>query len=469
MLGLYTKFRCSIWVILALLLTTSIATAQNVEAANLNYHQAVASLKRGKVWRSTLKLKKAIKENPNHDAAYLLLIKLYVHNGKERKAMPYIEQLATVQATSQRRSIEKSYYTAYKGILDKNFLDAQQQIKHTIVEVHKNQQFDFSILSRCYNALGYLDVIQHPSEQSSRRKWVVNKRTLLNARFLFEEALRYQPQSQVAAKNYNTVNTALKEPPNKIDPYQIIDLSQENALETVATNQANPMLKADPKLLPDGIVGMTNAMGEFDEVVLMIDISGSMRVHSLSKKEFTRYRIMKNLVYALLNNLNSHVLVGAISVGGTCEQQPSMKLATSKNRKLLSTTLSSLKADGHTPVNNALKHIPELFQSDANKRAVLFITDGMESCAPESTCELSAWLGSQNIELHVLTFLEEVGATLEYQSYSCMTQTSNGSINAISQTGDIEIRDFNFYIEEKLILPPLEQEKTEDAAVASVH
>ncbi len=468
MLRLYTILIRSLWVLLLLFVTISSINAQDVEEANLLYHQAIAVLKRGKTMHATRQLKKAIKENPIHDAAYLLLIKLYVHTGRSKKALPYIERLALVEATSPKRAIEKIYYVAYKEILEENFLTAQKQIKDAIVEAYKKQQFDFSMLSRCYNALGYLDVMQHLSEQGTQKKRIVEKRVLLNARLLFEEALRYQPKSQVAATNYNIINTALRQAPSKIESYQLIDLIPEKPLAALATKEEKPTLKADPALLPSGIVGITEALSAFYEIILMIDISGSMRLHSLSKQQFTRHRIMKNMVYALLNNLDANVLVGAVSVGGSCDQSPLMKLPTSQNRKAIATTLETIEADGHTPVNVALTHMPELYQSSNSKRAVLFITDGMESCDPEATCELSAWLGGQNIELHILTFLEEVGAPLEYKSYACMTQTSNGSINAISPKGDIEVRDFNFYIEEKLILPPLEQEKTEDAAIASI-
>ncbi|NJK83437.1 MAG: hypothetical protein HC912_06070 [Saprospiraceae bacterium] len=125
--------------------------------------------------------------------------------------MPYLTKLSTLQPSSLHQAMEIDYLMGYYFILQKDFVQAEEQLKKTIVAAYKNGQSNFyDLLSRCYNALGYLNAMRQPVEMRNKQIMVLHKRTLFNSRTLFEEALRYNPQHKVAANNYNRVNTALQ-------------------------------------------------------------------------------------------------------------------------------------------------------------------------------------------------------------------------------------------------------------------
>lgn len=428
------------------------------------YYQSITHLKRGHNLRSVKCLKKALALNPSNDAAHLLLIKIYIKLRAEEKAIPYLVQLSTLQPTSTYRAIEMGYLLGYNYILQQDFPQAEKQLKQTIVEAYKHGQSNFyDILSRCYNALGYLNAMQHPTEIKNKQILVLHKRTLFNSRTLFEEALRFNPQHKIAADNYNRVNTALQIPPNRIDPFpKNLD---EGADNPIIPHFTAPIADVNSTLLPTRLELMSEWMNDCDELLLMLDISGSMRVNTKLNIENTKFGIMKNLVFHFLNTLDHKVNLGLVTVGGSCESKPLVEMTTSSSRRTLYNALQKVEADGYTPVSRSLRHAPSLFESDSKKRAILFITDGTDSCLPDETCDISMWLGAQNIALHVLTFLEEKDALLEYKAYNCMTQTTNGHLNLFSPTGTIEQKDFNLKVEEALLLPIMQKQVIEEGIV----
>ncbi len=449
---------------LIFLLSNPALAKDSIEDSKTYYYQSITHLKRGRNLKAVSCLKKALVLNPSNDAAYLLLIKIYIKSKKEQKAIPYLAQLHTLQPSSTYRAIEMGYLLGYNYILQQDFPKAEKQLKQTIVEAYKYGQSNFyDILSRCYNALGYLNAIQHPAEIKNQQILVLHKRTLFNSRMLFEEALRYNPQHKIAADNYNRVNTALQMPPDRIDPFS------ENPNEALSNNTIShfsaPVAPVNPILLPVGLELMAEWMNNCDELLFMLDISGSMRVNPQFNIENTRFSIMKNLVFHFLNTIDYKVNLGLVTVGGACESEPVIKLTTSSPRRLLSDALQKVEAEGYTPVSRSLRHAPDLFESSSKKRAILFITDGKDSCLPDETCHLSMWLGAQNIALHVLTFLEEKDALLEYKTYNCMTQTTNGHLNLLSPSGVIEQKDFNLKVEESLLLPIMQQQFVDESIV----
>ncbi|NJK83436.1 MAG: VWA domain-containing protein [Saprospiraceae bacterium] len=195
-------------------------------------------------------------------------------------------------------------------------------------------------------------------------------------------------------------------PPNRIDPFPK-EWNDETMDNTPTKHFSAPIATVNTALLPIGIELMSSWMNDCDELIFMLDISGSMRVKTPFSPEATKFNTMKNMVFHFMNTLKTNVQLGLITVGGSCESEPSLKIGTSASRRTLSNALQTIEADGYTAISRSLRYAPELFEGDSKKKAILFITDGTDSCLPDETCNLSIWLGTQNIALHVLAFSEK--------------------------------------------------------------
>jgi len=462
---MWTQGKMTITSIVLLLLFFGIDTlnAQYVAEANLAYSKGIALIKRGKNSKSIYQFRKVLKEEPNHDAACLLLIKLYLEKNNNDQANYYINHLSKIQVTSKRRNIEKSYYLAFGKIIKGEYANARLMIEDVITKAHQNNNLDFNLLARSYNVLGYLDVMENQLESDNDKRVVVNERNLRNARFLFEEALKYKPSSPIAATNYNRVNTALRTPPNKIVPYQTDEFQYDTQLPTNRVKQNvqhyDMTLSFRQEWLPAKVHWVMEDFSNYDELVFMMDASGSMRVPAEMNPSISRFDWMKNLAYYMLRNVSTNTSLGVVAVGGECGEQPPLQLATNTSRGDIARQVKALKADGHTPVNQAISIADQLFKKRGKKKAILFITDGMESCEPGLTCELSAQLGQLGIELHILSFLDQAKAQNEYISYTCMVESSGGTLKGINESGEVEQRDYQYNIEEPLIIPLLKKKE----------
>jgi len=442
-------------------------SAQYVVEANLAYSKGIALIKRGKEAKSIKYLRKVLEEEPNHDAACLLLIKLHLAKDNRKQAAIYIRRLQTIRPTSTKRNIERSYYLAFNDLLNGHYATSRKKIHKVITEIHKHKVFDFNLLARAYNALGYLDVVEHQSESEQKNRVAVQDRILTKAQFFFEEALRYKPNSPIAATNYNRVNTALRTPPNRIDPYDLESIQlADYAPSVVVSNdyKTTADLAIEEDWLPARVRWVVEDFSNYDELIFMMDASGSMRVPSEINPETSRFQWMKNLSYYLIDKIAYQTSLGVIAVGGECGERPPLFMSTSTARSQLVSSIQRLKADGHTPVNQAMEIAPDMFSKDGKKRAILFITDGMESCEPELTCKLSAQLGQQGIELHILSFLDQASAQNEYISYTCMAESSGGSLKGLDKNG-VEKRDYQYIMEEQLIIPLLEKRESFEQSI----
>ena len=85
-----------------------------------------------------------------------------------------------------------------------------------------------------------------------------------------------------------------------------------------------------------------------------------------------------------------------------------------------------------------------MFSNATNRKTVLLISDGMDSCGEGiDLCETAVKLHSAGIDLTVFSFLME-GTSYEndfaYSIYECMTEAANGKIFFIDQQGNIKQR-----------------------------
>ncbi|MEM9990677.1 MAG: VWA domain-containing protein [Bacteroidota bacterium] len=428
--------------------------AQATVKANLTYYKGISSLKRGKMSSALRLFKQVLRENPKHSAACLAIIKLQLAAGREQKAARMLAALYQSSNNNGALPLERDYYLAHLHILTQDYPSARKHLEGLVSKAYDVERPDFSILARCYNALGYLNVLQSPN-QAKEGYLFSSENVLQRSRVMFEEALKYNVQNTSAFSNYTTMNDLLGIAPNFIQPYVQQDFVAKGG-DTFSENSSNVTSSYKQELLPDETRPLIEHAQLYDELLLMIDVSGSMRSPLKKSGTATRFDIMQTLAAYILDKTNSKVRIGAVSVGGSCGGAPVLRRKVEKdNRAALTRAIQTVPVDGHTPVNDALLLVPELFKSKRAKKGIILITDGMESCHPGETCELAAWLGTEGITLHVLSFLEEKAYPEEYASYTCMAATTGGTLSSVSQSDKIEAFDYQFIHEEQLILPPL--------------
>ncbi|NJL74232.1 MAG: VWA domain-containing protein [Saprospiraceae bacterium] len=305
--------------------------------------------------------------------------------------------------------------------------------------------------------MGYIDAIQQPIERS-KDKLIVSNRALQNAKALLEEALRYNPKCSNHRQNYNIVTTALRVQPSTIEPYEKSQLEDGELVAPsfgISTPEESSVLF--DSVLPDNMAALTDEWNNFEEVILMLDASGSMRT-MVPNTNRSRFEQGKQVANYFLDHFATKVKIGLVAVAGECGFAPKLSSSTLQNRTDLSNLMQDVKADGHTPINDALKLVPNLFQTNAQNKAVIFITDGIDSCDPRLTCELTASLGANGISVHIIN-LESIVSPEEYENYLCMTVSSGGMLRYINTSNQIELYD-QFDLEDYLLLPKLETPKS---------
>ncbi len=447
---------CLCWCLLCI--PSNSLSAQSTVKANLTYYKGISSLKRGNMGNAVRQFKRVLRENPKHNAACLALIKLHLAAGQEQKAARMLEHLANTN--SDRTQLEHNYYLAHLNILLERHDAARSYLEQLIRNAYDVENPNFSVLARCYNAMGYLNVIQNQNRKSEGYV-LTHANVLERSRIMFEEALKYNTQNASAFTNYNKVNQLLDMSPNMISPYQPNQFETRGIDESLQEAAATTDIIYNEDLLPEEMGSLLEQAEHYDELLLMIDVSGSMRVPLKQGVERTRFDVMKNLTCYLLDKMEDKTRMGVVSVGGDCGNQPSLRRKVERNnRSELATAINNVRVDGHTPINDAILIVPELFRNKKNKKGIILITDGMESCDPNETCRLAAWLGSENITLHVLSFLEEKVHPEEYSSYTCMAATTGGTLSSMNADDTIQESDYQFINEEQLLLPPLKIDTT---------
>lgn len=453
MLIIQQVLKHTVLVVLSVVIASSYSVAQASSKSNLQYYQGISLLKKGAKTKSIQFFKKTVQSDTTHEGAYLMLIKLHLNLNQPDKAKSYMTRLSQLQDFSPDRILERDYYLAYNDLLDQNYQQATTKLKATITAAYQLKQFDFFLLSKCYNTLGYIDAIQQPIERS-KDKLIVSNRALQNAKALLEEALRYNPNAQITAKNYNIVTTALRVQPFTIEPYQKSQL-EEGGMVVPSFTAINST--EESSVLPDNMGALTEEWNNFEEVILMLDASGSMRT-MVPNTYRSRFEQGKQVANYFLDHFATKVKIGLVAVAGECGFAPKLSSSTLQNRTDLSNLMQDVKADGHTPINDALKLVPNLFQTNAKNKAVIFITDGIDSCDPKLTCELTASLGANGISVHIIN-LESIVSPEEYENYLCMTVSSGGMLRYINTSNQIELYD-QFDLEDYLLLPKLETPKS---------
>lgn len=165
---------------------------------------------------------------------------------------------------------------------------------------------------------------------------------------------------------------------------------------------------------------------------LIMDLSGSMLADDAGG---TRLDAAKRASTELIDSLPDDALLGMLVYGQRessdesnrergCQDIEVLSPVQKVDKEGLKSRIAGLKAQGYTPIGNALRKAADELGSDG-ERSIILVSDGIDTCAPPPVCEVAKELAGQGVGLtiHTVGFKvdEEARAELE-----CVAQATGG-------------------------------------------
>ncbi len=373
---------------------------------------------------------------------------------------------------------EQALYHYYRGIsqmLDErgwpNFKLAEQSMNQASLFLSRSISPDYGFYSDVENARGYLAIVARglSTDEDKEAQCIIRSEFMYEAIDHFRSALIYNPENEFAQRNLDTLLSKLQRAGLPIPPHEYeknMVLNQGVSLDSINIDSLNdvsmiPVL--DYTLLPKNYQLILRELQAYDEIVLLIDLSGSMDDPVDWSNEASKFNVAQQLAIYIALNLRANVFLGAISVGRECDRT-SMVLnypIASVSRQQLTMEIDAIRPFGHTPLDQRLLMTKDMFSTKKNKKLVFLLSDGMDTCGDiPNLCGTAAILASLGIDLSIFSFIYESldpEVRSAYSIYNCMVQPSQGKIYKI--TRDVGIEDQIDYVPVSnniLVLPKMD-------------
>lgn len=374
---------------------------------------------------------------------------------------------------------EQALYFYFKGISqmvdDRGwsfFKEAEKSLNIASSELTRSYAADYGFYSDVENARGYLSVVARGSctDSSGNQICIVRPDFMYQAVNHFRTALVYNPENEIAQRNLDTVITKLIRAGLPIPPSQYAEnvisrklIQLDSSLNIDSLNDISSMPILDYSLLPRDHALILRQLHAYDEVILLIDLSGSMDDPVEWSQEASKFHVAHQLSLYIAMKLRANVLLGAISVGQECDTR-SMVLdypISSVSRKSLTQEIAIMRPDGWTPLNRRLLRTKDMFSSKPNRKLVFLMSDGMDTCGENpDLCGTAAILAANGIDLSIFSFIYESldpESRSAYSIYTCMVHPSEGKIYKINRDGGLnEQIDYVPVSNNILVLPVLD-------------
>jgi len=419
--------------------------------------KAETALEKGKIKKAKKLFRKAFEASSSNVFVQQKAVEFYIKQNDFKSASNCI----SLSGMKNSQYTEKAQNLFYRGVVNlhegwggvhaaySNFIAANEQMK-------RNPYPDLNLWSDILVACGYTSIVARgvSSDGSKDKFCIIHPIDLVHAIPYFQFSLLYNPENEVAQKNLDSITTRIinagyELPLNEgfLPPLDSLPDIVLDSLRNATLNITDSIRNLNVNRLPKQIDNLITHLDQYDEVVMVLDISGSMDFQVNWDEALSRFNVLKEISMAIAKKLNTNTSLGAVTVGGSCDDPPEIFSGIgSLNRFDLGNKVDALITYGATPLNNVIQKCPQLFTSSGGNKTIILISDGMDSCGESfDLCSSASMLNSYNIELSVFSFLLE-GESFEsdyaYQVYECMTEVSEGKIFSMDEEG---------YMEERLI------------------
>ncbi len=379
--------------------------------------------------------------------------------GKAASGLAVLEQVSQRLSPGQHDYAEQRLKWQYTTAIVASRAGRRDQAKQAIRQAIAAQEYldssQYARLSAMYNLAGYLAVMQQESATAHAGLAAhihVDLQDLERAFPFFEQAAALDSSRQDAQQN-------------------LAFLADTLGRSAAVVPKAKPIkhsLRKRPPLnmqfyphLPDFAEELL-AFGDYDELLFLLDISGSMVMEEVACTATDRFTIMREVVLYMIDGLADSTQAGLATIGGNCEEAPKWWVSTdSLNRSKLRWEVQYINPNGTTPLLTTLVKTPTLFREKESRKGIFFVSDGENVCkmAQLDLCEWAASLASRQITLNVLTFLDRgVGNSGAFAEYACLAERSGGQIRYLDPIAcSVRPLALDWMDQIAFVLPPLER------------
>jgi hypothetical protein len=412
--------------IFLLIITVSLLLAGGGKEAYRNYFLGSYYFAEGNYGRAESHLRKAYQLHPNQ---YNFALAYALSLGQQQKTDDALEVLGRGKAMLSNQHPDYTHLASLQNFVNGMINLYGQRYGNAIAPLKRAIELQIQLpypeeRSVMLNALGYAQVMNQGKGASAHADlaphYHVHRRDLERGMTSFLAAYRADVQNVQAAANYKRLVDTL-------------GLQGEIIVEDSVQNREERQLKTyQYASLPANVQPLLEFI-DYDEVVFLLDISGSMVMEEVSCIGEDRFDVMRETAQLLLANFSDATQVGIGTIGGDCGTVPRLwHPAGELSRKDLGYALKFLVPDGTTPLLTILQQTPTLFTDNPNtSKALIFISDGENVCRLPGVdiCEWTNSLASQKITINIMTFL---GASLDntnaFAEYTCLTENTYGRL-----------------------------------------
>jgi len=311
------------------------------------------------------------------------------------------------------------------------------------------------LLSVYKNALAYAILMNQGSSSGSNsglpKHYHLHERDIRKSFQYFEEALEENSQNKAALKNYLSLCEVLEKP-----------------ARADFEDRAAKLFRFDHDVsyskLPYNALESASFI-EFDEVVFLLDISGSMVMEQVLCMSSTRFQVMKETLLYLLEHAPPDKSYGIGTIGGDCDTEPKLwHPAGHLSMEDLRWYVETVAPHGTTPLLGRLKSSIELFSDDeSSKKSIFLISDGANVCREGSLdiCHWASQAAKKNVTINILTFLDaKLNNANAFAEYGCLAHNTKGRI-LYMDNNRCRLQYLSFKVVEESLLYLPELEKTE--------
>lgn len=321
----------------------------------------------------------------------------------------------------QQKLAKAHFFEGMIHVFGQRFGSAIQAFRNSI-SIQKELD-DPETLSIIHNAVGYAIVMDQGSGAHRRADLAphlhVHQRDFLRAMEYFEASLLQDGSNPAAQYNYHKLCDSL-------------EIAPRITYDTMGPVKRFNAPTGSSFFLPSNVMRAIE-FAQYEEVLLLLDISGSMVMEKVTCMDTTRFMVMKETAAFVLDNLAPTTRVGIATIGGDCNTVPKLWESVGKlSLKDLKQTVDFLYPHGTTPLLERLKQSPELFSDSLTaQKAIFLISDGANVCSDPGggICEWAKDLSKRNVTINVMTFLD---ATLNhinaFAEYTCLADNTKGKI-----------------------------------------